>query len=960
MYRLIELCRALMLAIVVGATAVSCGADWQKMIDEALERQRDDESQGEQPTQPATDDRAYRALELDNKLVVLLIHDPDAKKSAAAMSVNVGYLEDPIEHQGLAHYLEHALYLGTAKYPEVGEYEKYMTNYQGYDNAYTSAEFTNYFFELNHEGFEGAIDRLAQLFIEPLFPEEYLAKELTVVNAEHQKNLQNDYWRTYRVSLLNYKDGHPAQKFSTGNSETLKNATRQVLLDFYNKHYSANVMRLATISTLSLDEQEELVTKFFSAIKNRERPLYTYDSDMLDDNLLPQQINIKPLTDIRFATFSFEFPPTYDYWQSKPTKLLSSLLGDEGKGSLLSILKARGYATALSSGTYANSFGAEFETEITLTEEGVKEINEIVALFFSYIAMLKKEGLKKYYYQENKQLAQINHDYRDPLEGANAASFFARLIHRFPPLAALENDSLFFKFAPLDFNLFLNNITPEKLKLLVIDKSLATDKVEEHYGVEYSVNLIAPQVYRKWQTPKTYKELHYPAPNIFIPSNLSILANDEHNNPYKLLNSEQVVFWFQQDTYFLQPKASVYLKILTDKTNSTPREKLISTLYVKSLLESINEWKYPIATAGIDFSIERSDTGIAIDIDGYADKIPLLVAEIGKRMQTLTLSTKNFNALKDKLKQDLANEAYDHAYLQVINKGNHILELDNIDNNTYADMIDSISLADVRDYVDTLFAEAAFEGIAYGNLDGAILTQQLTNFVEQLDTETLPAEQHKEENILKLSRKYTHTFTSESNNHSLIKIVQMGERSPELDAQLRVIDTHIGSPFYTELRSKQQLGYIVHAGLYYRKKVLGLRFIVQSADYAPTKIDQSMNNFFPLMAKQFAELSDEELETYKQNITNELQKPEKTIADHHDKLKDKAFKLDGDFDYTNKVVAALQQLTKADIVAAWGELTASGQLNVSLFAKGTTTAPLPDTLDIIDIGEFKKSQPIYQ
>ena len=115
------------------------------------------------------DRRTYRALELKNGLQVLLVHDPQAKKSAAAMDVRVGSLADPSEHQGLAHFLEHMLFLGTKKYPQVGEYDKYLSEFQGYNNAFTAREHTNYHFEVNHDGFRGALDRFAQFFIAPLF-----------------------------------------------------------------------------------------------------------------------------------------------------------------------------------------------------------------------------------------------------------------------------------------------------------------------------------------------------------------------------------------------------------------------------------------------------------------------------------------------------------------------------------------------------------------------------------------------------------------------------------------------------------------------------------------------------------------------------------------------------------------------------------------------------------------------
>ena len=61
------------------------------------------------------DKRDYKAFILDNGLKVLLVSDPETDKSAAALDVNVGFMCDPREVQGLAHFLEHMLFLGTKK-----------------------------------------------------------------------------------------------------------------------------------------------------------------------------------------------------------------------------------------------------------------------------------------------------------------------------------------------------------------------------------------------------------------------------------------------------------------------------------------------------------------------------------------------------------------------------------------------------------------------------------------------------------------------------------------------------------------------------------------------------------------------------------------------------------------------------------------------------------------------------
>lgn len=64
---------------------------------------------------PALDDRTYRVIRLPNKLEALLIHDPDTDKVSAAMDVNVGSFSDADDMPGMAHAVEHLLFMGTKK-----------------------------------------------------------------------------------------------------------------------------------------------------------------------------------------------------------------------------------------------------------------------------------------------------------------------------------------------------------------------------------------------------------------------------------------------------------------------------------------------------------------------------------------------------------------------------------------------------------------------------------------------------------------------------------------------------------------------------------------------------------------------------------------------------------------------------------------------------------------------------
>lgn len=64
---------------------------------------------------PALDDRSYRVIKLPNKLEALLVHDPATDKASASVNVNVGNFSDEDDMPGMAHAVEHLLFMGTKK-----------------------------------------------------------------------------------------------------------------------------------------------------------------------------------------------------------------------------------------------------------------------------------------------------------------------------------------------------------------------------------------------------------------------------------------------------------------------------------------------------------------------------------------------------------------------------------------------------------------------------------------------------------------------------------------------------------------------------------------------------------------------------------------------------------------------------------------------------------------------------
>ena len=119
---------------------------------------------------PDLAERKTAKLRLHNNLEILLVSDPQADQSAAAMAVEAGSWNDPVEYPGMAHFCEHMLFMGTEKYPDEHEFQSLVSDYAGLTNAFTAPNRTVYMFASQPEGFLPILDRFARSFDESLDP----------------------------------------------------------------------------------------------------------------------------------------------------------------------------------------------------------------------------------------------------------------------------------------------------------------------------------------------------------------------------------------------------------------------------------------------------------------------------------------------------------------------------------------------------------------------------------------------------------------------------------------------------------------------------------------------------------------------------------------------------------------------------------------------------------------------
>ncbi|MFJ7108267.1 pyrroloquinoline quinone biosynthesis protein PqqF [Pseudomonas sp. NPDC098740] len=312
---------------------------------------------------------------LANGLRVTLRHVPDLKRSAAALRVAAGSHDVPLAWPGLAHFLEHLLFLGTERFPAGLGLMAYVLGHGGQVNARTCERTTDYFFELPPQSFTGGLERLSDMLAHPRMNPDDQRREREVLHAEFVA-WSRDTTAQQRFALVDgLSAAHPLRAFHAGNRYSLpvpQPEFQHALLDFYKRFYQTRQMTLNLAGPQSIDELRAMAQSFGAAIPVGEKVPQQAPTSLMDSsNKSYQQVGARRL-DLLFA---FDALP-----DSSPEALafLCHWLNAAKPGGLLAQLRERGLADSLKAAPLYQFAGQallhiEFTLPADATPNGIRE-----------------------------------------------------------------------------------------------------------------------------------------------------------------------------------------------------------------------------------------------------------------------------------------------------------------------------------------------------------------------------------------------------------------------------------------------------------------------------------------------------------------------------------------------------------------------------------------------------------
>ncbi|MDY6883555.1 MAG: insulinase family protein, partial [Pseudomonadota bacterium] len=651
---------------------------------------------------------------LPNGLCAMLCHTPEASESFVSMAVRAGHFYDPNDCQGLAHLLEHMLFMGSRHLPKPNAINGFIEQHGGTINAWTGTEYANYHFSCSGGALAQTLPAFADMLRQPLFEEDALTNEIKNIHAEFEFKKKDDLRRLYQIHKETCNPHHPFAKFSVGNSDTFSQhecaELKHRLKSLHQTYYCALNMRLCIASPMPTPQLEALIHQCFGSLPSGELapdnwpPLYT-------ENELGIQINIHPLQSAKRMIVTFALPALQNDYKTKPLNYISHLIGDEGEGSLLAYLKEKDWALNLiaGSGIEGDKF-KDFNVSFQLTQKGLENKSQVLEALFSYIALIRNDSVEEWRFHEKSQLNALALEYEENVKPLGLVTEYAE--HQFI-FDASELNQLRSTIGSFDRTVIehaLSYFTPDNIRLKVISKDVDTTQVCAFYEAEYSVEPIDDSVLRSLASPKKIAALNLPPPNPYLAKEYSlVLPETGFNIPNKLVDNGHYRFWFAQDQQFHSPKGDIYISFDATSFSNSLTSVAAKRIWLGALNDYLQAKYYRAEIAGLHYRIYGHQAGFTLHTRGFTNQQTLLAGQLLDAVLSFTPDERAFEHHKALQIQSLHNSLLNKPTNRLFSRLSVLIQrntqapvelLDVIDNISYDQMLTSRSKAFKRYFVE--------------------------------------------------------------------------------------------------------------------------------------------------------------------------------------------------------------------------------------------------------------------
>lgn len=497
--------------------------------------------------------------------------------------------------------------------------------------------------------------------------------------------------------------------------------------------------------------------------------------------------------------------------------------------------------------------------------------------------MLQEIPPQEWIFQEQKGMSDVDFKFRQKTPASRFTSRISAVMQKpLPREWLLSGQSRLRKFEPELIAKALSKIRPDNFRMTIVSQTYpgGWDNKEKWYGTEYRYEKIPAQLMTELKqaaalpSDKRLPELHLPHKNNFIPSKLEVEKKEVAEPalaPRVLRNDAKARTWWKKDDTFWVPRANVTVSLQNPIIYASAENTVKARLFTELVRDALEEYSYDADLAGLQYIVTIDSKGILLDISGYNDKLPVLLEQVVVTMRDVKIQDDRFVIVKERLTRGYNNWQLQSAYSQVVDYMGRLNSTRDFIVEELAAELPNISIEDVRIFQKQVLAQLHVEVYVHGNMyKGDAL--KLTDMVESaLKPRVLPESQRPIIRSILLPQGSNYVFNKtlkdpENINHCVETWYYVGDRGDRwVRAKTLLFDQMVHEPAFDQLRTKEQLGYIVFTNMRSFTTTCGFRVLVQS-ERTPAYLDSRIEAFLTKVGTIIQDMSEADFEGHKRSL----------------------------------------------------------------------------------------------
>lgn len=267
-----------------------------------------------------------------------------------ALAIRAGSRDEAPQQQGLAHFIEHNLFKGTTNRKAYHILSR-LDDVGGELNAYTTKEETLIHASFLRSDLRRALDLVSDVLIRSTFPERELEKEKDVIKDEIHSYKDSPSERIFDDFEDLIFAGDPIGRNILGTPESVDSLTRDEVLEFQSRTYTADRIKLALVGPYTPERAMRLMEEYFGAYT----PAVSDYESRFDAPLNPQRLR-EPVAQFQdHYMIGWRVPGIHDAAR-RPLLLLNNVLGGPAMNSRLGLNIREKHGIAYNIESYMNLY----------------------------------------------------------------------------------------------------------------------------------------------------------------------------------------------------------------------------------------------------------------------------------------------------------------------------------------------------------------------------------------------------------------------------------------------------------------------------------------------------------------------------------------------------------------------------------------------------------------------------